>query len=205
MNEKMKLSGQKRAGGIGESRRQGLIPAVIYGQGLKENISLLVKKQEFDKLFQASGENHLIDLDLSGQIHSVLVKDVQMNAKNGQAMHVDFYQVDMSKELEVELPLRFVGESKAVKELGGTFIRGLDMLHAKCLPGSLVDSIEVDLSSLEEPGQHILVADLKIPSGIKIENHSDEVVASVLEGQAEVVEPVAAPSKDAKDTKEVKK
>jgi large subunit ribosomal protein L25 len=79
-----------------------------------------------------------------------LLKEEQRNPVLRMTLiHVDFYEVDMAKEIHTEIPLHFVGESKAVKELAGVLIRSINEIEVKCLPTDLVKQIEVDISSLK--------------------------------------------------------
>ena len=91
----------------------------------------------------------------------------------------------MSKKLSTEIPLEFVGESKAVKELSALLNKSIDFVSVECLPQDLVNEIEVDISSLEAIGDSIQIKDLVLPPGIKVLNNPDDAVASVSEPQVE--------------------
>jgi len=131
----------------GKVRADGFVPAVIYGSGT-ENRNIVVKKNQLDKIYARLGETSLIDLSVDGgEASKVIFKDVQRDPLSNQIIHIDFYAVDMKKPIEIELPLRFTGEAKAVKELGGTLITNLDSLEVRCLPGDLLDYFEIDLAA----------------------------------------------------------
>ncbi|MBU4375375.1 50S ribosomal protein L25 [Patescibacteria group bacterium] len=190
MNE-IKLSAESRDKKNGSAKQvlsTGYIPAVIYGSGAK-NINLKIKKNDFERVFAAAGESNLIDLIISGkQAVKVIVKDFQENAVKGGVTHIDFYQVDMKKKITTNIPLDFIGKSKAVKELGGILIKNMDEVEVECLPGNLVNKIEVDLSKLNDLSDIIRVSDLSLPEGISIINEQSDVVASVVELRAAVEE-----------------
>lgn len=173
-------------------RDSGFIPGVIYG-GKAESLSIKVKDLDFNRVFAMAGESHLIDLIVDGaSTTKVIVKDVQKNYLSGRISHVDFYQVDMKKKISTAIPLHFIGESKAVKELGGTLVKNIDELEIECLPESLVDYIEVNLSSLENFHDAIKMSDIKLPAGMELASEADEIVAAVLEqAKEEVKAPVA--------------
>ncbi len=166
-----------------------LIPAVLYGKGL-ENKNLKLKKVEFEKAFKAAGESNLIDLDFGSGPVKVLVKDVQHDVMKNFYTHADFYQVNMKEKITTEVPLHFVGESKAIKELGGTLIKDMDSLEVECLPSDLVDHIDVDISVLNTYDDAIRVNDLTLPKGIVLVHHTNDMVAAVKEPRVEVEEPV---------------
>ncbi|PKM91412.1 50S ribosomal protein L25 [Candidatus Falkowbacteria bacterium HGW-Falkowbacteria-1] len=163
------------------------VAAVIYGSGV-ESKSLKLKLNDFLKVYNLAGESNLIELELEGKKESVLVKDIQKNPVKGFITHVDFYQVDMAKTITTDIPLEFVGESKAVKELGGMLIKNIDSLSVECLPGDLTDHVSVDISVLSELGGAIYVKDIKISEKIKVLNHANDPVITVVEPREEKVE-----------------
>lgn len=188
-----------------EKLAKDFMPAVIYGKGT-ETLSLKLKRNEFEKIFALAGESNLITLKLEGKDIKVLVKDTQKHAINSIIMHVDFYQVNMKEKVIAEIPLRFVGESKAVKTLGGMLNKDIDVLEVECLPSDLVNDIEVDISVLVSFDEAIRVADLKLPAGVVATAEPEEMVASVTEPKVEEEpEPVVAAEKDeVNDVKDVK-
>jgi large subunit ribosomal protein L25 len=155
----------------------------------------------------------LIDLDYGDGIKKVLVKDTQRDVLKYTFTHVDFYQVNMKEKITAEIPLHFIGESKALKELGGMLMKEINELEIECLPSDLVDHIDIDISVLNTYDDVIKIGDLTLSKGFRlVHNHPSDVVAVVVEPKAQVeeVKPaeaapvVAAPAKDAKK-EEVKK
>jgi large subunit ribosomal protein L25 len=133
----------------------------------------------------------LIDLVIADETSvKVIVKEVQKHPFKNVIYNVDFHQVDMSQKITTEIPLEFVGESRAKKEQGALIMQNLDTVEVECLPADLVNSIEVDLSSLNDFGDSIHVKDLKVPAGMEILQELDEVVVSAIEPQEEEEEPV---------------
>jgi len=185
-------------------REQSLIPGVIYGHGESNHI-VAVKRVAFEKLFQAAGESSLVDLNLDCcAAFKVLIHDIQRHPLSGQIIHIDFYKVKMTEKLTTDIPLVFVGESKAVKELGGILVKTLDHVKVECLPQDLVHELTVDLSSINTFDDAIHVSDLSLPSGLKVLTHGEEAIARVqpprteeefkadLEGQIETGDKEAA-------------
>ncbi len=155
------------------------IPAILYGNNV-ENSNLYLKKPDFDKVWDKAGESNLIDLKFNESDTKVLIKDVQYHPIKHIPIHVDFYQVNMKKEINTEIPLEFVGESKAVKELGGLLMKYTDSVEVKCLPGDLIDHIDVDVSSLETFEDSIHIKDLNLPKSMELLEDPEEIVVNVI-------------------------
>ena len=196
MVKKISLEAKLRTEASGRAKiliHQGFIPVVVYGAGI-ENQKLKIKISDFEFVFAQAGETHLIDLNVDGtQKYRVLVKDVQRDPIKGKIIHADFYQVDMKKPIEVQVPLQFIGESKAIKELGGTLVKSIDVLSVKCLPEDLVDKIDVDISVLETYDNAITVKDLPVPEELEVLNNPDDMVVHVMAPTIEEVAPAPAP------------
>lgn len=183
-------------------RDHGLIPGVVYGHG-ETNRLVEVKRALFEKLFQSAGESSLVDLSIDGTPSlKVLIHDVQNHPVNGQIIHIDFYQVKMTEKLTADVPLVFVGEPKAVKELGGILVKTLDHVKVECLPQDLVHELKVDLSSLETFDDTIHVKDIVVPSEINVLSSADDMVVSIQPPRAEEEIKVAEAEKPA-DVSEV--
>ncbi|MDP2656266.1 MAG: 50S ribosomal protein L25 [bacterium] len=160
-------------------RVQKLIPAVLYGREVATQM-LSVPVVAFDKTYNKAGESALVDLDIEGgETLKVLIHDVARDPVKGTVQHVDFYQVNMKEELTTEIPLVFVGESKAVKELGGTLVKSIEELEVRCLPSDLVHEITVDISSLITFEDVLKVKDVILPSGMAVLSDIDDVLVSV--------------------------
>jgi large subunit ribosomal protein L25 len=188
--ENLKLEAQKRDKNenVKFLIKTGLVPAVVYGPHLKINKLIKVKINELKKVVAAAGESSLIDLIVDGKKEGkVLIKEEQRDPVKDSLIHADLYEVDMTKEISAEIPLHFIGESKAVKELSGVLIRSINEIEVKCLPANLVNHIDVDISSLNTFSDVIKIHDLKLPAGIKLVRETDDVVATVAEPKAEEI------------------
>lgn len=188
--ESLKLEVQKRdkSENVKDLIASGLVPAVVYGPKLKVNKLVKVGINELKKAYAEAGESTLIELIVDKKPEGkVLIKDEQRHPVKDNLIHVDFYEVDMTKEVHAEITLHFVGESKAVKELAGVLIRSIGEIEVRCLPTDLVKQIEVDISSLNTFDDVIKIHDLKLPAGIKLVHETDDVVATVAEPKAEEV------------------
>lgn len=162
------------------SRDLGRIPAVVYGHKVK-NVLLDLDEKDFQKVFKQAGESSLIELNVEGdkEKHAVLVHEIQKNPVTGRVIHIDFFQVSLTEEVEVKIPLVFEGESLAVKDLGGTLVKNISELEVKALAQNLPHEIKVSISGLNTFEDHILVKDLKLPQGVKTTLNPDEIVVSV--------------------------
>jgi len=172
-------------------RKAGYLPAVLYG-GKQPARALKVLKSEFEKVYKQAGENTLLELAIdSDKPVKVLIYDVQKEAVKDRLNHVDFFRVDMKKKVVTEIPLAFIGESKAVKEQGGSLIKNLDSIEIECLPEDLVHEINIDISRMENLEDFLKVSDIALPQGIKAITDGEVIVASVVPPRVEE-EPIAA-------------
>lgn len=160
-------------------RGSGSVPAVVYGVGINpQNVS--VDRNQFIKVYNAAGESSIVELKIDeGSPLHVLIQDYQIDPLRSEFTHIDFRSIDMNKEIETEVELEFIGESAAVKALGGTFIPSLETVEIRALPSKLVRSIKVDISSLATFEDAIRVADLQVPEGVTILSDAELSVASV--------------------------
>ncbi len=173
------LTAEPRSGSLGQARQQGFLPAVLYGHGLK-SVSLQVPEKEFAKVFSAAGSTSLVALDVAeGKEHTVIIREVQYHPVHRKLLHVDFYQVRLDEPIRAEVPLRFIGESPAVKDQGGVLVRSLDTIDLEALPQHLPHDIEIDISVLDDFAKVIRIADLNLPAAITLFHEQDDVVALV--------------------------
>jgi len=188
-------------------RLEGEIPAVLYGQG-KENKNIWVNALVFGKVFDEAGENTVVTLEIQGgEKENVLIYDYQLNPLSGKVTHIDLLRVNMKEEIETEIPLVFIGESSAVKELGGTLVKVLDKVEVRCLPGNMPHEFNVDLSKLTNFEDKITVGDLDVPADVEILGSLETMIAAVSaprseEELAELNEKVEEDVSKVSDTKE---
>ena len=176
-------------------RRTGLVPGVVYGKG-HESTPVQVEAKTFDTLYRAAGRTSVIKFHLPGERGSTsgLIKSIQRHPLSGNALHVDFYLVDLLQEMELDVPLVFVGESRAVVEEGGTLLQQLSQLHVKALPTDIPHEIEVNISTLTSFDLAIHVRDLSLNRDlVHVLTDADTLVATVAPPrQEEEPETVAA-------------
>lgn len=166
-------------------RREGKIPAVLYGGGIKTQ-PLWVNYLDFQKVFEEAGRSAILKLDIDGKKKAnVLIQDVQFDPLTGKFSHADFFQVRMDQKIETEVPLEFIGESEAVTGLGGVMVKSLDVVQVNCLPADLPAKIEVDISVIKTFDDSVKIKDLKIPEGVKTPIDPETVVVNVTPPRSE--------------------
>jgi len=160
-------------------RRDGMIPGVIYSDG-DEARSISLPKHEFEQmLHHHAGEQMMITIELDGKESSVLLKDVQHDILSDGIEHVDLQEVSMTKKLRVQISIELVGEAEGVKSEGGVLDHLLHSVEVECLPGDILEKIEVDVSELTM-GDMLTVKDIQIDvSKYEIMTVDDVGVASV--------------------------
>ena len=164
---------------VNKLRRANKLPAILYGHDIK-NVELCLDYRDFEKVYKKAGGSSLVDLQVDKQKPvKVVIQDVQKDPVSDKYIHIDLRQVKMTEKISAEVVLKFVGESKAVKEAGGILIKNLDAIKIESLPQDLVAEIEIDISSLDTFDDIIRIKDLKLPTGIVVKEKSDEVVANV--------------------------
>jgi len=157
----------------------GQIPAELYGHNIA-NLHITLDRGEFERVLRKAGESTIVELTApDGQVRNVLIHDVQRHYLSSQPIHVDFYEVKMTERLTATVALEYVGESKAVREGGGTLVKVLTEVEVECLPADLPHNIEVDITSLTDFDKAILVKDLKVSDKVDIKTDAEETVAKV--------------------------
>ncbi len=160
-------------------RAQAKIPAIVYGSDLVPR-PVTVDGREFGRVFRSAGESTLVDLAVDDAAPvKVLIQDIQRDVMRGEVIHIDFFQVNMNKEIDAKIKIELVGEAPAVRELGGTLIQTLDELEVRCLPGLLVHEFRVDVTGLKTFEDAVHVSDIIVPEGMHVETEMNETVAIV--------------------------
>ncbi len=168
-------------GAARELRRQGKVPAVVYGGG-RDATAIQIDSAGFERLLETShaGVNTLIDLeggsDAAGK--TVIAKELQREAVRGRLVHVDFYEVDLKAKIEVSVPIHLTGTPAGVV-LGGVLDQQLRDITLLCLPNAIPDSVDADVSGMEL-GDSLHLRDLVIGDRIEIATEEDLTVATVL-------------------------
>ena len=175
--EKRTVSGKQNKG----LRATGKVPAVVYGHGIASE-PLELDGKTIERIYRSAGGNKIVTLKVgSGKSRNVLIHDVQHGSARGEITHVDFYIVRMDELLKAEVPVFFTGESNAVFQGEGTLVKGLEMVEVECLPGDLPESLEADISILDDFEKTITLGDLKIPAGVTLVEEDLSVLVAKVE------------------------
>lgn len=205
MELKLKASKREVQGQhLSKVRAGGGVPGVVYGHR-KDAEPVLLDSHEFRRVFARAGRTQLVDLVLDGgRAQKVLIKEVQTHPRRPGAQHVDFYRIDLKEKLQIEVPIAIIGEAPAVKRGDGDLLISLHELRVECLPGDIPESIEVDVSGLEQVDDSIRVHDVKLGEDVTLLSVGDEMIVKVQGHRAEeVVEPAAdAPAAEAAEPAE---
>lgn len=208
-HQKIELNAQNRSvlgSGVKKLRRDGYIPAVLYGKG-QEALSLQVLVKDFGKVFKMAGESTLVYVNVSGKTYPTIIHDVSRDALTDSILHADFYKVRLDEKIKTNVPVVFIGESPAVKDLGGIFVRNVNELEVEALPQDLPHEITVDISFLKNFGDQVLVKDIDLGTNVKIEADTETIVASIQEpmSEEELKASLEAPTAGVEDVEVIKK
>lgn len=159
-------------------RRQGLLPAVVYGHGI-EPINISLNAHEAGRMLERISGSQLVLVSVDGNELNALVREKQRDPVTDIFVHIDFQAVSMTEKLRVTVPLGFVGEAPAVKDFDGIVTPSRETVEVECLPADLPNTLEVDLSGLKEIGDVLYVRDLQLPPRVDVLDGPDEVLVSI--------------------------
>jgi large subunit ribosomal protein L25 len=196
MAESMKLKVEKRPGvGTGNARqlrREGQIPAVVYGHG-RESECLSIPKADFDKVLSGIGGSAVIELKLGTKKIRALIREVQRHPTRLDVLHVDFLEVHAGEKLTVNTPIHLIGSPEGVRNQGGVLDQIMRELEIRVLPKDLPGFIEVDVTDLTV-GHSVHVSDIQVPNA-EILDDPEATVCTVVPPRVEV-EPVPVPEEE---------
>ena len=179
MAENVELEAKKREGrGKNDARRlraQGMLPAVLYGDG--ENAVLSIPTKVVDYTLQHVGDNALYDIKLDDQDTTARIVDVQRNPLTGRLIHVDFAPVNMQERIVVTVPLAVAGESPGVTE-GGVLQQVAYEVEVESLPGDIPQEVTLDISGLGL-NENLTLADVALPESVTLVSDPEEIAVTV--------------------------
>ncbi len=186
--EKIELKAEKReitGKQVKAWRRQGKLPAVMYGHHLAP-IPIWLDLKEASHVLPNITKSQLISIKLGNETHTALVREKQRHPVQGSLLHVDLLAVSMTEKLRASVP--FVGDAPAVKDFGGVVVTNLEEIEVECLPQDLPEKIIVDLAKLANIGDAIHVKNLDVPSKVEVLTEGEEIVVIVTPPAGEEVE-----------------
>ena len=173
-------------------RREGMVPAVIYG-GKGENLAVAVDPKALQKVLRSeAGRNAILKLDIAGHgSANAILKSWQVDPIRESFLHADFYRIAMDVAIRVTVPIHVVGEARGVKVDAGILELVVRAIEVECLPGDIPGQIDVEVSDLAI-NQSLRVSDLKVPEKVKVLVSPDQVVVHVVSVKEEVAPTAAA-------------
>ena len=167
-------------------RRQGIVPANIYGHG--DSRAIQAPARALEHLLVHGGRTGVVSIAVNGATETALMKGIQRDPISGHLLHVEFQAVSMTEEVTSSVPIRFVGESPAVTKMGGIMTHPRTAVHVTARAVDLPEAIEVDVSVITELHGAIHVSDLPESPNYKIMDAPEEVLAMVEPPKVEVEE-----------------
>lgn len=170
-------------------RRQGELPAVIYGHHL-EPIAISLNAHDAALTLGRISQSHLVSIELDGKEYPALIREKQRDYIRGNLTHVDFLAVSLTEKLRAEVTIELTGMSLAVKDFDAILVTGLTSLEVECLPGDLPEKVVVDISSLQKIGDSLHVSDITVPDEVQVLSAADEMIVIATAPKVEAVEEV---------------
>ena len=161
-----------------ELRYQGLVPAVLYGGATQTHFAVSAADL---RAVVYTPVVHFIDIDVAGKSSKAIIKDMQFHPLTEQLIHIDFLELNESKPITIEIPVKLTGTSPGVK-VGGKLVQKLRKLRVKALPKDHLDNIEVSIEALEV-GKSVKVSEINIPN-LTITNAQEDTIVSVTTSRA---------------------
>ncbi len=184
---KLQIKERDTKSSLTQLRGEGSVPAVIYGPQ-EDAAAVSVDVKEFAAVWGETGGSAIVLLEGVGDDKEALIQDVVFHPVSGKVLHVDFYVIERGKKLTVTVPLEYVGEAPAEKQ-NGVVVKILHEVEMEVLPSKIPQSIEVDLTKLEDISSTITIGDLDFPESADIALDDGEAVASMSEVAEEPEEP----------------
>lgn len=173
---------------VGALRRQGKLPAVMYGRHF-QSVPVTLDLRDATRIMSKLTASSLITIELDGQENTALVRERQRDFIRGTLKHVDFQVVSLTEKIRADVPIELTGISSAVKDFNGVIVVGVDRLEVECLPQELPERFVIDITKLTKIGDSIYVRDLVASDNVVIHAHGDEMLVTVSStGEEAVVE-----------------
>src|SRR5512139_464619 len=157
-------------------RREGKLPAVIYGRHT-EPININLDAHSASLALGRLTSSSLVTISVDGTEYPTLVREKQRDYIKNRLLHVDFLAVSLDEKIRTYVVVNFIGLSLAVKDYNAVLVKNLEQLEVECLPTDLPERIDVDISVLKRPGEGIRVRDVKVSDNVRILNDEDTMVA----------------------------
>jgi large subunit ribosomal protein L25 len=168
-------------------RRDDHIPAIVYGLGMEPITVSVVRRDLRLALSGPAGVNTVLDLTVDGTVYPAIVKEMQRHPVRRTVSHIDFLQVDLNVEIVIAVPVRLVGEAKAVLDEGGLVDPAVDTIDVLTTPRNIPNEIVVDVSDMTMDTV-ITLGEIALPDGVTAVADPDTAIVTVLVIRAEELE-----------------
>ena len=156
-------------------RREGKLPAVIYGYGI-DPISIVLDTRSASRILAKASSSTLVTIELAGTQYPTLVREKQLDFIRNSLIHVDFLAVSMTEKITASVGVHITGEAPAVKDFGAILVTGLTELEVECLATDLPERFTIDVSGLTEISSGVYVKDIVPPPNVEILSDPEEVL-----------------------------
>ncbi|MBN1453850.1 MAG: 50S ribosomal protein L25 [Anaerolineales bacterium] len=168
-------------------RRDGKLPAVIYGYGINP-ISIVLDAHSASRILAKASSSTLVTIELEGKQYPTLVREKQLDFIRNSLIHIDFMAVSMTEKLTASVGVHLEGTAPAVKDFNAVLVTGLTELEVECLATDLPERFVVDISGLAEIGDGVYVKDVVAPANVEILDDPEEMIVVATAMAAEEVE-----------------
>ena len=161
-------------------RREGVLPASIYGRGI-ESVAVQLPYIVARDLMNSHGYNSLVNVTVEGEAkpRPVVVKQVAQDPVSRELWHIDFLQVDLSRKISGPVPVHFVGEAPAVKDHGGVLVIHADSVEVEALPADMPEALEISLESLTDLDSYLYAKQIQTPAGVDVVTDGEHLLAAI--------------------------
>jgi large subunit ribosomal protein L25 len=163
---------------VGAMRREGKLPAVIYGHHF-DATPITLDLKETSRVLHGLTASSLVYINLDGKEHASLVREKQRDYIRNVMKHVDFQVVSLTEKIRAKVAIVLEGVSPAVKDFNGMIISEMDSIEVEALPQDLPEKIVLDIANLKKIGDHFLVKDIAVSDKVHVHAEPDEVVVIV--------------------------
>jgi large subunit ribosomal protein L25 len=171
---------------VKQLRREGKLPAIIYGKD-QDPLPIVLDHKSATRTLRDVSRASVLTINVDGKDFTALVRDRQREVLSGEYIHVDFLAISLTEKVRTQVNVFVEGIAPAVEEFMGVVMTGLDSIEVEALPTDLPESITVDISSLENIGDTILVRDLELPSGVECLSEPDDMIVVITAQAAEEI------------------
>ena len=171
---------------VGQLRRAGQLPAVIYGHNFSAT-PIVLDLHSTSLLLAGITSTSIVYIELDGKENATLVREKQRDFIRGTFLHLDFQVVSLTEKIRAKVSVVLAGVSPAVKDYNGVVVVGLDEVEVEALPQYLPERISLDISSLAKIGDSMHVRDLRLDQNVEILDDADEMLV-IVKGTTEEVE-----------------